>query len=245
MRVVIIEDEVNNQIFLENALQKFVEGVTIIGKAENVKAGIHLINTTNPDIVYLDIELPDGSGFDILEKIDDKNINVIFITAFENYAVKAFRYSAIDYLLKPFNIEELIDATDRAKVQKENKEMRISFLQEQVKIPTKKVEEILIDGFDNFVKVELNKIIALVADSNFVCIQTDDGEKVYCSKTLKFYEDLLDEKIFKRIHRSHIINVKKITQIDKGRTGYVTLTNQEKYEIAARRKPMLLNAMKD
>jgi len=245
MKAVIIEDEVNNQKFLEQTLLKFVKDLTVIGKAGNVEDGIQLINTTQPDLVYLDIELPDGNGFDILEKINDKNINVIFTTAFENYALKAFRYSAVDYLLKPFNIEELIEATERAKVQKENKDFRISFLQQQVKRPEEKIKEILIDGFDNFIKVALNKIIALVADTNFVCILTDDGEKVYSSKTLKFYEDLLDKESFLRIHRSHIINLEKIIQIDKGRTGFVTLSNQAKYEIAARRKPLLINIMKD
>lgn len=245
MKAVIIEDEKNNQKFLEQTLLKYVKDIEIVGIAESVVDGINLINSSNPDLVYMDIELPDGNGFNILEKIDNKNINVIFTTAFENYALKAFRYSAVDYLLKPFNIEELIEATERAKIQKENKDLRISFLQEKLKESDKSETEILVEGFNDFVKIELDKITALVADNNYVCILTENGDKVHTSKTLKFYEDLLDKSIFLRIHRSHIINVNKIVHVDKGRTGQVTLADQTRFEIAARRKPLLLNILKD
>ncbi len=245
MNVVIIEDEDNSREFLSNAIKKFVPEVTIIGEASNVKNAIEIINNLKPQLLFMDIELPDGSGFTILEKIDDKNINVIFTTAFENYALKAYRYSAVDYLLKPLSIDELMEATQRAMVIKENNDYRLAFLQSKLKAADHNDNDILIDSKEEFIKVDLNDIMAFQADAGITNVVLKGGKNIYSNKTLKFYEELLEEKKFVRIHRSHVVNLNKVTKIDKSRVGNVTMIDGSLYEFAARKKSLILSLIND
>jgi len=242
MKAVIIEDEINSQEVLESAIANFVEGIEIIGKEDSVSSGIALINKLKPDLIFLDVELPDGTGFDIIEKLENKDVNVIFITAFEHFAVKAYRYCAIDYLLKPLSIDDLIEAIDKAKEKKINRAEQLSLLSDKLN-KDKEDENLLIDSIQKYIKVSLKDIVAFKADSSFTYIILENGEKIFSSRSLKFYEDFLDNEQFVRIHRSHIINIKKIVSIDKGRNGNAYMQGDITFEIATRRKPHLLSLL--
>lgn len=243
MTGVIIEDEINSQEVLKLALEQFTEGIEIVGTAMDVHSGLSLISQVNPDLVFLDIELPDGTGFDILEKIKDKNVIVIFITAYDDFAIKAYKYSAIDYLLKPLNIDDLVNAVNRAKKRKENQSLQLEFLHQKLNHSENPSQEILVEGNQKYIKINMNDIIAFEVVENYVYIKLESGEKVLSSKTLKFYEDLLKENRFVRIHRSYIINTDKISSVDKGRAGNAFMIDGSHYEIATRRKIQLLNAI--
>jgi len=244
MKAVIIEDEIKGQEVLEMALEQFVEGIEIIGKADSVKSGIEIINQLQPELIFLDIELPDGTGFDILEQITERNVNVIFITAFENFATKAYRYAAIDYLMKPLSIDELIEATDRAKQKKANLSDRIEHLQTSLKDENKENNVIIVEGNEKYIKIALDEIISIEAETGLATLRLANGRKIFSSRPLKFYEELLKENNFYRIHRAHIINLSKITSIDKGRTGFARMSDGTALEIAARRKSILLDLVK-
>jgi len=245
MKAVIIEDEDNSREFLKNAIQKYVSDVTIIGEASSVKSGIQLINQLQPELIYMDIELPDGVGFTILERITNKNVNVIFTTAFENYALKAYRYSAVDYLLKPLNIDELIEASQRAIKVKENNSYRLAFLQSKLTDSKHTFTEILIDSQERFINVKLDNIMAFEAKSGITTVVLSDGKTLLSNKSLKFYEEFLEDKKFIRIHRSHVINLNQVTKIDKARLGKVTLSNGVEYEFAARKKSLILSLINE
>jgi len=244
MRAVIIDDEINSQEVLALALEQFIEGISVVGRASSVKTGVAIIDELKPQLVFLDIELPDGTGFDILEKINNKNVNVIFITAFDNFALKAYRYAAVDYLMKPISIDELTEATDRAKQKKENLSDRLEFLQSKLSEDKSTFNEILVEGNQKFIKISLDDIISIEAQTGVATLRLSDGRQILSTRPLKFYEELLKENKFYRIHRAHIINLSKISSIDKGRTVYARMSDGTALEIAARRKSQLLDLVK-
>jgi len=242
MKIIIIEDEKNAIITLQSFIHKYIPDVKICGIANNKKEGIDLIKKSSFDIVLLDINLGDGTGFEILKNIENRNFGVIFTTAYDEYAITAFKYSAIDYLLKPINPKELIEALNRYRrgvydVSNQQLNMATSYVN---KINNNKIA---VNSLSEIHFIELDEILHLKSDKNYTDIFLKDKQRITSTKTLKFYEQLLPENKFLRIHQKHIINLGCVLKYLKEDGGYVLLTDNSKLEVSRRRKERLMNCL--
>lgn len=238
---VIIDDEQNNIESLQNLLSQFCPDITIAGTAMNTHEGIACIKQHDPQLVFLDIEMPFGNAFDMLEKLMPVDFEVIFVTAFEQYAVKAIKYVALDYLLKPVSITELKNAVNRARKRFEEKKLntRVELLLSNFKTESQGPKKIGLPSADGYSFEALENIIRLQADSNLTQVYTTN-KKIITTKTLKEFELLLPSAIFCRIHHSHIINLNFVKKYFKGRGGHVELTDGTNLEVSSRKKDEFL-----
>ena len=234
---IIIDDEPKSVFTLNSFLQEYCKNVFVAGNANSAKNGKELIEAVKPQLIFLDIEMPLGSGFDLLQSLPTIDFEIIFITAYNQYAINAFRFSALDYLLKPLRITQLVEAVDKAckrineKTDSRKYELLLNNLKEQ-NIVKQKIT--FIDRGQQYF-VSMDEIIYLVADGNYTNVHTES--KIFLSsKNLKEFEDILPDKIFCRIHHGHIVNTKFILKVNKGRGGFVTMKDGTKLEIAIRRK---------
>ena len=203
MKVVIIDDEENCRILLAHKINKYCKEATIVGEASSVKTGINLINEKKPDLIFLDIQMNDGTGFDLLNKIKEIKFKIIFTTAFDQYAIKAFKYSAIHYLLKPLDYIELIDAFNRATKEVNYQEQTKGFLNSY---QNGNFDTICIRTEDNLYKLLLSEIELIEAEGSYCIFNLEDKKKIVISKSLKEYEQILPHENFVRVHRSYLIN---------------------------------------
>ena len=243
IQVIIIDDEPKSISTVKEMLTGFCDDVTVVGIAENVKDAIDIIDRMMPDLVFLDISLPDGDGFDILEKVHYKNFDVIFITASEKHAVKAFDFAAIHYLLKPVNLTELQLALDRFrnKSQKTILKEQLSIMKESLH---KKPDKIIFSGHDGLIIKNLTSIIRFEADDNYTVVYTLENERIVVSKTLSVFERLLaDNDFFCRVHNKHIVNLQFLKKYIKGKGGYLILNNDHSIDVSESRKNDFLNKL--
>lgn len=242
IKVVIVEDEIQAKNALEMMLLDF--DVKIHGHATGVNEAYELIKTIQPDVVFLDIELVDGSSFDLLDKFSNIDFKVIFVTGYDNFAVKAFRYNAIDYLMKPIHQQELKSALER--IQKPVKHESVDFQVRQLlhSIQKKTLDRLLIHTTEGISVIPQNQIYRLESDGNYTTIYTMTNQKHIASLNLKNYEEILPEPPFFRIHQSHIININYITKVLKEDGGFVVLENGSKIPIARRRKDEFVELLK-
>ncbi len=243
IHAILIDDEVDSIKVLQRLLHDYCPEVQIAGIADGVETGIKIIQATKPDLLFLDIEMKQGNAFDLLNRLGSFDFQIIFITAFDNYAIKAFKYSALDYLLKPINIDELKSAI--RKVQDKKKDNLLSgqmqsFLQQMQNYQLLQ-KKIAIPAVDGMVFVNINQIIRCEAKVGYTYVITDNKEKILTSRSIKEYEDLLPPALFCRIHNSHIINLEKIKKYFKGRGGSVIMDDGASIEVAARRRDEFLS----
>lgn len=244
LKAIIVDDESKSRESLQILLQDFVEGVEVRSLCQDVAEAILAIERDKPDIVFLDIQLQRETGFDLLTKLKDITFEVIFTTAYSEYAIKAFRFSAIDYLLKPIDIEELKKAV--GKVEKRmngNITSRLTELVQNLKVGVSSSEnyKLALPTLEGLIFIKTNDILYCEASSNYTQIYTADGKKYLVSKTLKDYEDLLSEHNFFRIHNSYLINLNSIKKYVKGEGGYVILNNDISLDVSKRKKEAFLN----
>jgi two-component system LytT family response regulator len=242
IRAILIDDEPKNNRILKLMLEEFCPDVLIEGQADNAADGATLIKEVEPDLVFLDIEMPYGSGFDLLDQLKPVRFEIIFITAFNNYSLKAIKYSALDYLLKPVNIDELVAAVAKAsqKVNTRNVNARIENLLYNLKKPQAGVQKIALPSKEGYVFVLLSDIMRCESKSGYTTFYVKDMEKVISSKNIKEYEPLLTNDIFFRIHNSHIVNLNFIKKYHRGRGGYIEMEDGTMIEVATRRKDELM-----
>lgn len=242
IRALLIDDEPKNNRILKLMLEEFCPQVQIEGQADNAEDGIKLIKEMEPDLVFLDIEMPYGSGFDLLDKLKPVRFEIIFITAFNNYSLKAIKYSALDYLLKPVNIDELIAAVAKAseKVESRNVNARIENLLYNLKKPQQGLQKIALPSKEGYVFIALSDIIRCESKSGYTTFFIKDMEKIVSSKNIKEYEPLVTDDIFFRVHNSHIINLNFVKKYHKGRGGYIEMEDGTLIEVATRRKDELM-----
>jgi two-component system LytT family response regulator len=239
--VVIIDDEQKNVSMLRGLLQDYCRQVTLLGSAGNAAKGKKMIEEQKPQLVFLDVEMPYGSGFDLLQSMPGLESEVIFITAFDQYALNAFRYAALDYLLKPVNIEQLQAAVLRAeqrikeKATTHNYELLLRNLDE--KDAAKRALALNDKGEQHF--IELSDIKYLIADGSYTHIHTIRRSFV-STKNLKDFEQMLPPAIFCRIHHGHLVNIKHVDKLQKGRGGTVIMKDGKTLEVAVRRKEEFL-----
>ncbi len=234
MKAVIIEDEVNAQEVLTNLLKLINDKIKIVGIAENVSDAIKIINKEQPAIIFLDIHIKQGTGFDVLKNITDFKGKIIFTTAHENYAIKAFKFSAFDYLLKPINPKSLAKVIDKA-VQEIDREAKYDEMLEVIKHNKTKTEDpkIILKTLNNQFIISISQIIRCESEGAYTKFCMVDKE-LLTSKNLKYYDEILSEHKFIRTHQSHLINSKHLLRINT--KGFAEMKDKSQIPISARKK---------
>jgi len=243
LKAFIVEDEKHSRETLKNLLEKFCEGVLIVGLASSVKEALDIIPRSNPDVVFLDIELQSGTGFDLLNQLHEINFEVIFTTAFDQYAIKAVKFSSLDYLLKPIDLEELQLAVEKAKKIK-NKETYNNQLQTLLQnIQQPKLSKICLATSDGFEFINTQEILYCEAGGSYTTFRLANGKKLLVSKHLKEYENLLTDQHFMRVHNSYLINLKEVKKYVKADGGYIVMNNDDIVSISRLKKEVFIEAM--
>lgn len=245
IRTLIIDDEEDARFMLSNhLLDHFKDTIQIVGQADGVKSGIVAIQKFFPDIVFLDIQMKDGTGFDLLEQIPNKSFEVIFCTAYNQFAVKAFQFSALGYLMKPIKTEEFVTTLqivmDHLEKFQISSEKRLKVLVENYG-DDKKVKKIVIPNNKGFFVFPIEDIIRLEGERNYTNFVLKDHPKVLSSKTMKEYETLLSEFGFFRIHQSTLINLRHVVGYTKGESGFINMSDGIDVTISRNRKKEFLN----
>jgi two-component system LytT family response regulator len=245
IKVAIIDDEPDGRDILTLLLEQHFPSLVLCGCAGSVAEGTELIRKTKPDLIFLDVELPDGKGFDLLEAIGGMQSQVILVTAYNHYALQAIKASVLDYLLKPVNREEFIAAVNKALSRSTPGSSRTDFaaLLESVNLHLN-VRKIRIPTIHGFSLVNADDIVRCEASGNYTVIIFADGSSITASQSLGEYEAGLRSYGFVRIHHKHLININQVLEYNKGKNGggYVTLVGREVLEVSVRRKNDLLNA---
>jgi two-component system, LytTR family, response regulator len=239
---IIVDDELKSRESLKILLQDFCTDVTVLALCQNVTEAIEAIQQHKPDVVFLDIQLQRETGFDLLSKIDEVNFEVIFTTAYSEYAIKAFKFSAMDYLLKPIDIEELKRAV--SKVEKRKGDTITSRLQElmnNLRSNTTGNYKLALPTADGLIFIKMQDILYCEASSNYTDITLADGKKYVVSRTLREYEELLEGHNFYRIHNSSLINLNAIKKYVRGEGGYVVMSNDKSLDVSKRKKEGFLS----
>jgi two-component system LytT family response regulator len=246
IKVVIIDDEPGNIVTISELLKEYCPELMIAGTASNPLTGFDLVQATRPDIVFLDIEMPFGNAFDFLDKFEQVDFEVIFITAFSNYALKAIKYDALDYILKPVDINELKLAVTKAmkRLEDKNKNSRIASILNILDGESKEIQKIGLTSIDGFHIEEVQQIMYLIADGSYTEVYIRNKKKQLVSKNLKEFEDILPASIFCRVHHSHLININFVKKYVKGRGGHVEMEDGIHIEISARKRDAFLEKFK-
>ena len=238
IQTVVIEDEEKNLLVICDLMQQFGPELKLAGTAGSVAKSVELIDTVAPQLVFLDIRISDGTGFDVLQQLPSRGFELICITAYDNYAMEAFRFSAIDYLLKPIGIPEFKEAVERAvkRISEKNKQQRIETLLHNLAQQSLQDRKISIATITGFEFVDLKDIIWCNSEGSYTTFHLVNKTKLMSSRNIGYYEDLLCANNFCRIHNTSIINLRFVKSYIKGRNGYVIMTNGDKLEISQRRK---------
>jgi two-component system LytT family response regulator len=239
---IIVEDEETSREILRNYLKKYCPNVQILGEASNVEEALVLIRNNDLDLVFLDVEMPYGNAFDLLDKVGDIDFETVFVTAYNHYAVDALNAHASYYLMKPISIDELIKAVDYVTEIRTKEDA----LRDQVLVPkTNSVNgKITIPQLDGFEVINTADILFCKADDNYTEIYLNTNKKKLVSKTLKYFEDGLNDSSFARVHKSYLVNVNEIVKYVKGKGGSVVLSNGKEISVSASRKSDLLSYFK-
>ena len=242
MTAVIIDDETRNIKLMKSMIGKFCPQVNLIGEATNGKTGQELIRQKKPELVFLDIEMPYGNGFDLLNALMPIEFEVIFVTAFDKYVLQALKYSALDYLLKPINIDELRSAVQNAvlRIRRNSVNQQLNNLLDNFKKQESGLKKIAIPTADGFDFILIDNIIRCEALGAYTKIHINNSKKIVVSMSLKDYEAILPEDIFFRIHNSHLINLNYVKKYNRGRGGFIELDDGSVIEVATRRKDEFL-----
>jgi two-component system, LytTR family, response regulator len=241
---IIVDDEPKSRDVLKTLLNRFCPEVEILAQAGSVQEAAVLIRQHNPDLLFLDIEMPGGNGLTLLESGSTGNAEVIFVTSYAHYAIPALRLSAVDYLLKPIEVEDLRAAVDRVAERKRNKvHSNLQVLKENL-AQGEMLQKIAIPGIQDVRFVKVNEIIRIEGDSNYSFIYVDGGEKVHSSRTLGDYEELLSaHRNFFRVHKTHLVNLNHVVKLIKTEGGYLEMKDGSQVEISRRRKTEVLQLL--
>lgn len=244
MKAVIIEDEKKSRLALLSMLGRYCTNVMVQAEASGVKTGIEAIRKHNPDVIFLDIQMPDGSGFRLLEEFGEVDFEIIFTTAFDQYAIKAIKYSALDYLLKPIVPQELIDAVEKVEAKKiaknANLNKNIDVLLDNLKASTKESPKIILSTAEKIHVIKIDDIIRCESDNYYTNFFFSDGNKLLISKTLKENEGVLKDHNFIRPHKSHLVNAKYIKGYMKHDGGYIVMSDESKIPVSRRKKESII-----
>lgn len=242
---VLVDDDVNLREGMKGLLSIYASDISILGEADSVESGIEIINKINPQVVFLDIQMNDGTGFDILEKLSEMNgkvtSNIVFVTAYEHYAIKAFRFSALDFLLKPVIPDELEKVIEKIRtvLEKESDYSHIDLLLENIRKETDNFKRIALSNSDGIHLIDVSDIIRCESNDNYTNFIIKNRKPILISKTLKEYEELLTEHDFVRIHQSHLINLSYVKSFEKKENGLLLMYDDSYLPIAQRKRVQL------
>ncbi len=241
---IIIDDEAKGRLALREKLLTYCPQINIVAEAANGQDALVLIEKYKPHLIFLDIEMPKMNGFEMLNALPEKNFHVIFTTAYDHYAIKAIKYAAFDYLLKPIDIEELKTAVEKIDTKQNNQtKKQVELLQQNMQHPKRQLNKLAIPTLEGLLFVDINDIIHLEANSNYTYIYLVNKTKITASKTLKEFEELLPDDIFFRTHHSHLINLNYIKRYIKGDGGQIELQNGTYVDVSRRKKEEFLKAI--
>ena len=238
---IIIEDEAKSRLSLRQKLLDYCKAITVVAEADSGQKGIELIEQYQPQVIFLDIEMPLMNGFDMLQQIPLKNFHIIFTTAYNQYAIKAIRYAAFDYLLKPVDIEELKMAVEKISqhISVTEQDKKVETLHQNLVI-SKGLNKIAIPTAEGLLFFDIKNMVHLEANSNYTTIFFSNRPKLISSKTLKEFEELLPKEMFFRCHHSHLINLGHIKKYIKGDGGQIELQDGTCVDLARRKKDEFL-----
>jgi len=235
--IAVIDDEPKARDAIKNLLAMSPVDLTIVGEADSVESAFEIINLQSPDLVLLDIDLPDGTGFDLLKKFAAIHFKVIFITAHQEHAIRAFKFSAIDYILKPITAGMLFSALEKAKgeIDKEDTMLRLGTLLSNLE----KLKKIVLKTAESIHIINVSQIIRCEADVNYTTFYLQGGEKLLVSKPLKEYDDLLSQAGFFRTHQSHLVSLDHMLRYEKTDGGYLVMDDHSAVPVSVRKKEEL------
>ncbi|WP_282055230.1 LytR/AlgR family response regulator transcription factor [Maribacter luteus] len=237
LKALIVEDEANSREILQNYLSKYCENVTVLGEAASIKEALAFIQQNELDLVFLDVEMPYGNAFDLLDQLPDRDFETVFVTAYNQYAMEALNNHAAYYLMKPINIDELIKAVTYVSDIK-TKETALEDQVLNAQLPS--VEgKITLPQQDGFQVLNVNDILYCKADDNYTEIHLEK-KKILVSKTLKYFEEALSQYPFARVHKSYLVNVNEVVKYRKGKGGSVVVSNGKELLVSASKKKELL-----
>jgi two-component system LytT family response regulator len=245
LKTIIVDDEQDAVEFINSIIGEYCTSLIVVGKANNVIQGVAEINEKKPDLVFLDVEMPNGTGFDLLAQFPEKDFDVVFITAFNHYAIKAIKFSAVDYILKPININEFIEAVDRVlkkrteKTSNSNENLRVLMENIRTSLPSR----LAIPTADGMEYLNPKDIIRIEADRSYSWFFLSGNRKILVSKHLKEFQELLGERSFFRAHNSHLINLKFVRKFIRKEGGYIEMADNTVIPVSRNRKDIFLAQM--
>lgn len=243
IKAIIIDDIEQARVTFRKDLEIYAPDIEVIAEAGGVVEGAKLLRRVQPDILFLDIQMQDGSGFDLLDVLTDIPFKIIFITASDAHAIKAFRYAAIDYLLKPVDPDELTNALDKFRRQSLNENEKYKLLNDALKNHQKPTERLALHSQDKIHIVNIAEIIRCESSVNYTSFYFKDGKKMLVTRTLKDFEDLLDELGFYRVHQSHLINTKYIREYVKTEGGHLIMQDGTMVPVSTRKRPEVMRML--
>lgn len=245
IKAIIIDDIEQARITLNKDLEAYAGDVQVIGEAGGVIEGAKLLKSLQPDILFLDIQMQDGSGFDLLDILPEIPFKIIFITASDAHAIKAFRYAAIDYLLKPVDPDELVEALQKFRKEKTNESEKYKLLNDTLKSNHKTHERLALHTQEKIHIVNINDIVRCESSVNYTEFYFSNAKKLLVTKTLKDFDDLLSDQGFYRVHQSHLVNTKFIKEFVKTDGGYLIMQDGTNVPVSTRKRPEVMKMLEE
>jgi two-component system, LytTR family, response regulator len=241
LRTVIIDDEAHARETLSRLVSSYCPQIRLVGEANGVASGLKTIQELHPQLVLLDVKMDDGTGFDLMRLCNSIDFKVIFITAYEKFAVQAFRFAAVDFLLKPINTAELTEAVKHAETLiQEHFSTQLQVLEDNLRTDIRQKKKIVLKTLENIHLVEIQNITFCESDGCYTVVHTIAGDKILISKTLREFDDMLTDSGFYRVHKSYLINLSHINRFEKQEGGSIILSNGERVPVSFRKREELL-----
>ena len=245
MNTLIVEDEDASYEVLEGIIKKYATHLNVIGRAKTVDQAIKLVEETSPELVFLDIDLPDGTGFDFIKKLKPVDFSIIFVTAYNQYAVQAFRFSATDFLLKPINDDEFREAIEKVEQNEKQKNLnlRLDILLANLQSQITDVKKIILKTLEDIFIVSVKDIVSIQSDGAYSHFSLLSGKRITVSSNLKKYEEMLFDQGFFRSHQCHLVNLVHVERFHKLDGGMLIMKNGSSVPVSSRKRDALMNVL--
>jgi two-component system, LytTR family, response regulator len=246
VKVIIIDDESKSIQTLAILLEHYYEDIEVLATAQSMKSGLKVIEQYKDqiDILFVDIQMPEGDGFHLLQQVPAINFQVIFTTAYDHYAIKAIKFSALDYLLKPIDNTELGNALNKYRAIKNKEEMPASIINFKQALQQKKMfEKLAVSTLNEIIFIKLEDILYMKSSNNYTTLFFETRQQMISSRNIGYYEELLEEHHFYRVHNSYLVNLKKVERFIKSKNGLIEIEGGKTIEVSARRKETLLEKL--
>ncbi len=244
IKAVIIDDENNNRELISNLLKSYAENIEVVGMADSVETGYKCILDHKPGLIFLDIQMQDGTGFDLLKLFDKPDFKVIFVTAHEEFAIEAFKFSALDYLLKPLSPVSLLASLKKAEESLNNEELNLKLktLLDNVNEPAKNKRKIVLKTLERIYSVDIGDVIRFESDGGYTKVYLLDGKRIMVSRTLKEFDDFLSDTGFVRVHHSHLVNINHVFCFEK-QESHIVMKDDSIVPVSNRKKEHVLELL--